>query len=109
LRVALRFTGEIKEVSDVAAELINSKRETKQVSLMDLVEKVESDSQTDSAYQFNVQIPFSGLKEFLEQQDFSFEALRITAETIDKNKYKSHELALHNWWNIMKLDSGKYN
>jgi hypothetical protein len=111
LMVTLLFTQDKQEVTEIYAELINKKRQTLSVSFKEVMKKAEELPPKDNPQQkhFNVEIQFEQFIELLEKAEFPFEALRIVTETKDGKKYKSHELALHNWWNIMKLDSGNYN
>ena len=111
LMVTLLFIQDKQEVTDVYAELINAKRQTLSVSFKDIMKTAEDLPPKDNPKKkhFNVEIQFEQFRALLEKAEFSFEALRIVTTTEDGKKYKSHELALHNWWNIMKLDSGNYN
>ncbi|MCF6342241.1 MAG: hypothetical protein L3J31_05485 [Bacteroidales bacterium] len=53
--------------------------------------------------------PFDTFKSHLQKVDFPFTSFRISIETTQGKKCKSHELAFNKTWVIYRPDSGSYN
>lgn len=108
IQINLTFVKKAQTVKDLIVELVNTKKEITTVSMSQLIKREETE-ETENPFEYSGTISFQSFKEILEQQNFIFESFRFVAETLDGKKYKSHQLGLHNWWTILKLDSGNYN
>ncbi|MBN2615877.1 MAG: hypothetical protein JXR71_09305 [Bacteroidales bacterium] len=108
INMALKFPKKAQTVQHLIIELVNTKKETSVVNITDSITRSDIKG-AEGPFDYEAYISFVTFKKLLEEHSFPFESFRIIAETLEGKKYKSHYLGLHNWWNILKLDSGTYN
>lgn len=96
------------EFTDFEAELINSKRDSISISLINDAttnHSVLSSGKNETSYQLD----FSSFRNKLQRNDFKFKSFRIKITDKQNNTFKSHELAFNKNWTIYKPDTGNYN
>ncbi len=97
------------QISELLLELTNEHHEKKIVDLKPIVNIAAGLINLSPSIKTEVPIPFQSFKELFSELSFPYERFRITAETPEGKKFKSHELGLNSRWGLLKLDSGKYN
>ena len=94
-------------ISGFFAELIDKKGDKTEIDLNPMLKNF-SDNPPDSS-SHKVILDFVQFKDEIQKINFPLKKFRFFIVSENGKKYKSHELGLHNWWNLMKLDSGHYN
>ncbi|MBN2639861.1 MAG: hypothetical protein JXR65_12335 [Bacteroidales bacterium] len=107
LMLQMTFIKNAQTINTIFVELVNKKKETLNLNITNLLSQQEEISETP--FVFSGTISFAVFKEQVQQTDFKFESFKFAVETTQEKKYKSHALGLHDWWTILKLDSGTYN
>lgn len=94
-------------ISGYYAELTDKEGNKTEIDLKPILKKNIPDT-TDSS-KHKVILDFEQFKDEIKKRNFPLKKFRFIIVSDNNKKYKSHELGLHNWWNLMKLDSGHYN
>lgn len=106
--IGLRFFIRTNHWTKLEIELIDQKRNKKIININSLVVQSTITEHETTADQ-ELTILFNDLQDALKKEEFQYQSFRFVVETSESKKYKSHELAYSERWQLFKLDSGTYN
>jgi len=106
--IGLRFFNKSNHLTKLEIELIDPKRNKQIINITPLVRQ-NTKTKNDTAMIQELTILFNDLQDTLIKEKFQYQSFRFVVETTEGKKYKSHELAYNERWQLFKLDSGTYN
>ena len=86
-------------------ELINKERKREVVMLHQFLTETNPLEESEKGIRFL----YDDFKNSLHGTAFPYETFRFGYLLEDKRKIKTHELKISNYWNLYKVDSGRYN
>ena len=86
-------------------ELIDKQRDREVIMMHQFLSKANSLQENEKGIRFL----YNDFKMALQATNFQYETFRFGYLLQDGRKIKTHELKLSSYWNLYKVDSGRYN